>query len=67
MAADYLIATQCPQCGDTKDIAVPLAQYMRWSEGELIQHAMPQLDADDRERCITGICPACWEREFGGV
>lgn len=67
MAADKLIPTQCPICGDTKDISVPLGQYIKWAvHDEPIQYAMPQLSHDDRERLITGICPTCWDNELGG-
>lgn len=32
----------------------------------VIQDAMPNLSADDREFLITGICPKCWNSTFNG-
>jgi hypothetical protein len=31
-----------------------------------IQRAFPYLTADEREVMLSGICPECWERMFGG-
>jgi hypothetical protein len=39
----------------TKEIDVTIEQILAWEEGELIQNAMPQLSADDREFIMTGI------------
>ena len=36
-----------------------------WQAGELIQNAMPNLDADSREQLISGTCPKCWDEMFG--
>ena len=40
-------------------------QYDAWRNGALIQRAMPQLDADQREFLKTGITPEEWEERFG--
>ena len=64
MAADYRVETQGPVCMEAHVLYVPLSGYTAWQNGELIQNAMPTLSADDRERLITGICPACWENEL---
>lgn len=34
--------------------------------GKLIQHAFPQLSADQREFLITGITPEEWAEQIGG-
>lgn len=65
MASDYMVQVQCPICMEQAHVVVPLLGYLRWHEGELIQNALPSLNADDRERLITGICPSCWDRELG--
>ena len=39
----------------TKEIDVTIEQILAWEEGELIQNAMPNLSADDREFIKTGI------------
>ena len=49
----------------TRNITVTEAQLDAWRNGELIQRAMPNLSADDREFLITGITPEEWEAAFG--
>lgn len=39
----------------TKTINVSPAQIDAWAQGELIQNAMPQLSADDRDLFLTGM------------
>jgi len=47
----------------TKDIPVTQEQLDRWRDGELIQNAMPNLNADDREFLMTGITPEEWDKK----
>lgn len=50
----------------TRDIDVTDEQLRTWRRGGvLIQDAMPQLSADDREFLMTGIIPEEWAEEFG--
>lgn len=49
----------------TRDIDVTQEQLDAWNSGTLIQRAMPQLSADDREFILTGILPEQWEELFG--
>ena len=44
------------------DFTMP--QYMDWKGGMLIQNAMPQLNADEREFLMTGMTPAEWNEMF---
>jgi len=48
-----------------KELRVPQHQIDSWVRGELIQHAMPQLSADDREYILTGLSSEEWDRLFG--
>lgn len=50
----------CPGCGNVMVLDVKHSQYVDWQSGTLIQHAFPDLDADDRELLITGLCKDCW-------
>lgn len=50
---------------NTREIPVTQEQLDRWRGGMLIQNAMPNLSADDREFLMTGITPEEWEAEFG--
>ena len=50
----------------TKEIDVTEDQLLAWEMGKLIQDAMPQLSADDREFIKTGITGEEWDQVFGG-
>ena len=45
----------------TIDIPVTPGQIARWQGGTLIQTAMPDLSADDREFIMTGITGDEWD------
>ena len=62
-----LIERESPLSGNknTLDIPVTLAQIAAWKGGELIQRAMPNLSADEREFIKTGITAEEWKNEFG--
>lgn len=45
----------------TLELDVTPDQLGRWEQGELIQVAMPQLNADEREFIMTGITPDEWD------
>jgi len=48
------------------EIAVTCSQIYDWEvEGMLIQQAMPNLTADEREFIKTGITPQEWDNMFG--
>lgn len=63
------IVTTCPICGETDTIHLTEeehANYMRWRNREiLIQEALPNKSASEREQLMTGICSHCWEGMFG--
>lgn len=50
---------------NTMDINVTKEQIDNWQNGMLIQLAMPNISADEREFLITGITPQEWEKLFG--
>ena len=56
----------CPFCGEDHAVEVNLAQYDAWQNGELIQNAMPDLTPTEREQLISGLCPKCQAKMFGG-
>ena len=49
----------------TLDLPVTEDQIQVWLDGMLIQAAMPNLDADQREFVKTGITPEEWENSMG--
>jgi hypothetical protein len=46
----------------TINIPVTQGQLDKWKNGELIQVAMPNLTADQREFIMTGIASKEWEK-----
>jgi len=48
----------------TMSIDVTIAQLDAWANGALIQNAMPNLTADEREFIMTGITPDEWDAAF---
>ena len=47
------------------DLDITPGQYRSWEEGMLIQEAMPNLTADEREFIISGVTPEEWKEMFG--
>ena len=63
------VTTQpCRMCGNRSTLHdVDALGYIRWSElGEMIQDALPDLDADQRELLISGTQAHCWEKMWAG-
>jgi hypothetical protein len=59
---------QCFQCGKTGKLQIPSPDYFagikKLEQGALIQHAFPNLNAEQREQIMTGIHPECWKKMF---
>jgi len=63
---EVIITNVCPFCGKEHDVRVSESAYYRWAfDGELIQYAMPELSATEREQLISQICPDCQKKIFG--
>jgi|TARA_B110000196_G_C20755958_1_gene479876 hypothetical protein len=62
-----LIERESPFSGNKNvmNIDVTEEQIASWQGGQLIQEAMPNLSADEREFVKTGITPEEWENTFG--
>lgn len=58
------IEIQCIKCHDIFTVNCYREDYAKWKDGELIQNAMPYLDANMRELLISGICGGCYENLF---
>ena len=50
---------------NTMDIPVTQSQIDDWESGTLIQDAMPNISADNREFLKTGVTPEEWINTFG--
>lgn len=62
-----LIIRICPVSGELKSLEIPVTQTQisDWESGTLIQNAMPNLSADEREFIMTGMTPDVWDQIFG--
>lgn len=49
----------------TLDIPVTQEQLDNWNKGMMIQNAMPNLTADEREFIKTGVTKEEWDETFG--
>jgi len=49
----------------TLDLDFTAEQLAEWKNGALIQDAMPNLSAADREFIMTGVTDEEWDEEFG--
>lgn len=56
---------KCIACGKRGTVRVPYAGYQEWKDGALIQDALPDLSADQREQLMTGTHARCWQVLFG--
>jgi hypothetical protein len=50
----------------TVEVTVPRVEAAALQQGAFVNHALVSVDADTRERFISGVCPRCWKRLFGG-
>lgn len=55
----------CTVCGEYEVWSLDRQAVTRWQEGENIQSAFPDMNAEDREILISGTHPACWTKLFG--
>ena len=54
-----IIVRKSPVTGkiNERDIDITFEQYASWANGALIQDAMPNVDAEDREFIVSGCTP----------
>ena len=64
LAMTAVVAVPCRLCNEVADLTVNIEGFIAWQGGKLIQEALPELDADDRELLISGTCPTCWDKMF---
>jgi hypothetical protein len=57
----------CPKCGEAIRVRVSSTGVFNWHNGEHIQHVLPELSEDDRERFCSGYCPTHWDELFGDL
>ena len=54
----------CMFCGKKHHLTVNESALRAWQGGVKIQHAFPELNADERELLISGTCPKCWDENM---
>ena len=59
-----VLTRRCMVCGETGSVTVSSEGVRKWRQGALIQNALPDLDADQREQLTSGTHPACWGELF---
>lgn len=61
-----IITRKSPFSGQLNSMEIPVTkeQLKDWNNGTLIQNAMPNLTADQREFIMTGITPEEWSEIF---
>lgn len=62
---EVIIEIFCPFCGQVHSVRCSESGYCNWESGELIQRALPELNATEREQLISHICPDCQKKIFG--
>ena len=65
LAMTAVVAVPCRLCQEVTDLTVNVEGFVNWQAGELIQKALPELSADQRELLISGTCDKCWNEMFG--
>lgn len=63
MSGDLMVAVEtplCMMCQRTSTLQIREEGLRLWKAGQLIQHALPELSADEREMLLTGMHPDCW-------
>lgn len=66
---DPTIIGQCVYC--KTNVAVTIKDFEsrieQWKQGGLIQNVFPELSANDREFCISGLCSDCFNLLCDGL
>lgn len=55
---------ECRKCGEPKEVSCTEEQYQNFVNGMLIQNAMPNVPAGERELLISGYCDDCFKKLF---
>ena len=61
-----IIEAECRMCGKQFHLKAEKEDIQKWMNGMNIQDALPYMPAEERELLISGTCPECWNKMFGG-
>ena len=64
----YELKVQCRMCRKVHTLMVGVEDYLMFDMPNRphIQDIFPYLTPAERELLISGICPECWDKLFGG-
>ena len=54
----------CPHCDKSLILRITGPQLWTYNQGGFITDIFPDMNAGDRERFISGVCPPCWTAMF---
>lgn len=60
----YTFVGPCRKCGVEQKVTVEGKELFKYNQGEYIQNAFQNLDAGQREWCISGTCGPCFDKMF---
>lgn len=65
---NYELNVDCRMCHKTHTLKVRVEDYITFDSPNRphIQDCFPYLSPAERELLISGICPECWTKLFGG-
>lgn len=58
------ITLTCVSCSRPRSVTATAGQISAWRAGQVIQDAMPNVPAGEREMFQSGLCPECWNMIF---
>ena len=61
------LEVKCIKCKKVYTVDVPKEGFFNWQSGMLIQDAMPDVSADDRELLMSHLCSSCFDDLVGGA
>ena len=61
-----IIEVECRMCGKQYNLKAEKEDIQKWMNGMNIQDALPYMPEEQRELLISGTCPECWDKLFGG-
>jgi len=63
----YNIFSPHCDCGATVGVGVSGQQLFAYHQGYGVDVVIPQQTREIKEQFISGVCPKCWSKLFGGV
>lgn len=63
--AQFVTTPACTVCGKSSEVEVTEKEFAALNGNEMIQNALPDWSADQRELFISGTHPKCWDDLFG--